>query len=143
MAYETTRLAKLKLTPSGLFDRLQLTIYLVESRGRFQLRALERHLVDNRQKRWRVNVAADIAEQQLAALRTATIPALPVSPVVCDGEFIELTVYGQQSTLTLGWWTISPDGAETLGAFADWMHRLAVPEINHDALSFAIHDGES
>lgn len=60
-------------------------------------------------------------QDRLTALKQATVPALPISPQVCDGEYVELTVEGECSTLTLGWWTLPPQGAERLAEFADWL----------------------
>lgn len=71
-------------------------------------------------------VAAE-AQEQFARLKRLTIPAYPVSPLVSDGEHLEVTVEGQSSSLTLSWWTIAPDGAEGMAAFANWL-RIAGQE---------------
>jgi hypothetical protein len=72
-------------------------------------------------------VLAAEAQEQLVRLRRLTVPAYPVSPLVTDGEHLELTVEGQSSSLTLNWWTIAPDGAEGLAEFANWL-RIAGQE---------------
>ena len=56
----------------------------------------------------------------LDSLRGATVTAMPISRLVCDGEYLELRIEGEQSNMTLGWWTIEPEGAELLAAFAVW-----------------------
>ena len=60
----------------------------------------------------------------METLRNATLPAFPISPLVCDGEYVELRVCGTYANLTLGWWTIAPDGAEAYADFAAWLRDV-------------------
>lgn len=80
-----------------------------------------------RPARRRVEVDALEAEQRLAQLRKCRVPAWPESPQVCDGAYVELTVHGVGSTLTLGWWTLAPEGAEGFARFAQWLEDFSSP----------------
>ena len=81
---------------------------------------------NRKRKRWRVALNSTDVQQQIIKLKQASVPAFPVSPDVCDGEYIELTIQGEMSTLTLGWWTLPPEGAEEVAAFANWLREQAV-----------------
>lgn len=35
-------------------------------------------------------------------------------------------IEGEYSALTLGWWTIAPEGAEGVSEFADWLRETAL-----------------
>jgi hypothetical protein len=76
-------------------------------------------------RRWSVEVSAEEVERQFATLKQARVPAFPVSPMVCDGAYYELTIPGECSQLRLSWWTIAPEGAWELADFADWMEKRA------------------
>ncbi|ACD94569.1 hypothetical protein [Trichlorobacter lovleyi] len=120
-------LARLRITPSCGFMPLSVHLLKLVQRGdAYHIQVTEQQ--GPSRKRWRVTVPADEVTQQLDLLRRATLPAFPVSPLVCDGEYVELTIHGEFSDLTLGWWTIAPDGAESLSDFADWMRKLALPD---------------
>ena len=77
-------------------------------------------------------ISAVAVQEQWDALKTCTVPAFPVSPMVSDGEYVELTIEGEQSTLTLGWWTIAPEGAEPVAAFADWLREEGLGHDEND-----------
>jgi len=68
-------------------------------------------------------IAPAEVKKQLDAVRASRIPAYPVSPDVCDGEYVELILEGEMATLTLGWWTIAPEGAEPLEKFSTWLRK--------------------
>ncbi len=78
-------------------------------------------------KHWHTDVPAAEVEHQLELLRSATVPAYPVSDQVCDGEYIELLIHGECASSIFAWYTAVPHGAEALGAFADWMRKLGWP----------------
>lgn len=63
--------------------------------------------------------------KKLHDLRKINVPAFPVSPLVMDGEYVELTIFGEHSTLSLGWWTIAPEGAEGICEFSEWLRSHA------------------
>jgi hypothetical protein len=85
-----------------------------------------------KRRRWRRQVDADVIQQQLSRLREANLPAFPVSPMVCDGAYVQLTISGEHADLRLGWWTIAPKGAEVLADFADWLWKLGMPDSDED-----------
>ena len=128
------RIARLRVRPSfGLLSEAPgYTLTLLRVAVGYRLEAIS--LGKPRQRR-KVDVDAVDAERWLAALKKATVPAFPCSPMVCDGEYLELTVEGECSTLTLSWWTIAPTGAEVVEEFANWMRSLR----NFEELYF---DGE-
>lgn len=75
---------------------------------------------------------AQEVEHQFDLLRHATVCAYPISPLVCDGEYVEVTVHGEYADLTMGWWTAAPDGAEALFDFSEWMCRLIEPDYDDE-----------
>jgi hypothetical protein len=75
-----------------------------------------------------LKVDREAANREVLKLKQAKIPAFPKSPLVCDGEYVELCIHGEYSDLTLGWWTVAPDGAESLADFADWMRTIGLPD---------------
>jgi hypothetical protein len=77
-------------------------------------------------RHWEVILDAEEAITRLEKLHDATVPAFPVSLLVCDGEYVEITIRGEQAELTLGWWTAPPQGAEVLSEFADWLRGIAL-----------------
>lgn len=117
------RIARLRVRPSfGLLAEAPgYTLTLLRVPAGYRLEAIS--LGKPRQRR-KVDVDAVDAERWLAALKKATVPAFPCSPMVCDGRYLELTVEGESSTLTLSWWTVAPAGAEVVEAFAMWMDGL-------------------
>jgi len=66
--------------------------------------------------------------RQFDLLRLATVCAYPISPLVCDGEYVEVTVHGEYADLTMGWWTDPPHGADALFDFSEWMRQLIDPD---------------
>ena len=119
--------ARLRVTPAGGFTPSSQAYTLQRLQDTFRILVVKRDGVSKRQTRRYVPVAAAEALKQLAQLQRLTVPAFPVSPLVTDGEHLELTVEGQSSSLTLSWWTIAPDGAEGLAEFANWL-RIAGQE---------------
>lgn len=126
---EREPIARLRITPSMGCGPRELTISLVQLKGSFRLDVQNSIEYSNRKKRWRVALASTDVQQQITKLKQVSVPAFPVSPSVEDGEYIELTIHGEMSTLTLGWWTLPPEGAEEVAAFADWLREQAV-EVN-------------
>lgn len=116
--------ARLRVTPAGGVTPISQTYTLQLQHDTFRILFVERDGVSKRHTRRYVTLAAAEAQEQLARLQRLTIPAYPVSPVVSDGEHLEVTVEGHSSSLTLSWWTIAPDGAEGLAEFAHWL-RIA------------------
>ena len=124
-------IARLKVTPAVGAPPVTNEIFrLYEKSGLFFLEHTEVQGLQRTRKTIQREPQAVAA--WFGVLRSATVPAMPVSPLVCDSEYIELLIEGEHSTLTLGWWTIAPEGAEALGEFADWM-RGAWPEDEMDA----------
>lgn len=121
-------LARLRIRPAswGAVAPIQVhTVRLVGEGEEFRIETTEQ--TDHKRKRWWVTVSPGEATRQLDLLRKATVPAFPVSPLVCDGEYVELTIHGKYSDLTLGWWTMAPWGADALANFADWLRKLGLP----------------
>lgn len=119
-------LARLRIAPCGLYEPASHTITLVKSADGHCLDVVERNEVTKEDRLWRVDASEEAVAKHLSALRQATVPAFPISPMVCDGEYAELTVNGKFSTLTLGWWTIAPWGAEAFADFALWIRETAL-----------------
>jgi hypothetical protein len=119
-------LARLRITPCGLFDQVTRTIVLKQIGSDYFLEVFERERQTKKQSRRCVAVSEVVVRQQLAALKLTTVPAVPVSPMVFDGAYIELTIEGEHSTLTIGWWTTPPDGAEGVAEFADWLSNVGL-----------------
>ncbi len=120
-------LARLRISPSWGTNPLPvITLKLVRQGEEWRIEATEQ--TGRSRKSWRVGVASAEVDRWLGRLRGATVPAFPVSPMVCDGEYVELTVHGEFSDLTLGWWTAPPEGADALADFALWLQELALPE---------------
>lgn len=110
-------LAKLFIKPcGGSFPSENLTLRLVKTGNAFRV---EGTIQAGRKKSCKVvNVSTDEVLDQLEKITKATLPAFPISPMVMDGEYIELTIYGIQSDLTLNWWTVGPKDADVLIDFA-------------------------
>ncbi len=119
-------IARLRITPCGLFEPVTHTISLQQLNADYRLEVVERNGLTKKQSRWLIEVGTTEVQEQLASLQKATVPAFPVSPLVCDGEYVELMVEGAFSTLTLGWWTIAPQGAEQFSEFADWLREAGL-----------------
>ena len=120
-------IARLRVTLAGGVTPISQTYTLKRQQDTFRILVVERDGISKRQTRRYVPVVALEAQEQLARLQRLTVPAFPVSPLVSDGEHLELTVEGQSSSMTLAWWTIAPDGAEGMAAFANWL-RIAGQE---------------
>lgn len=116
-------LARLRIEPCGVFGSVTRTISLQQMGTDYSLEVVEREKLTKTRSCWRVPISEGDVKAQLDALKQATIPAIPISPMVCDGEYLELTVEGEFSKLTLGWWTIAPKGAACLSNFADWLRE--------------------
>ena len=119
-------LARLQITPCGLFEPIIQTITLEQVDAAYCVAVIEQNHLTRKQSRRRVDVSEALAQERLAALKQLTVPAFPVSPMVCDGEYVELQVEGEYSTLTIGWWTIAPEGAEGVAEFADWLREVGL-----------------
>jgi len=123
---DSKTLIRLRIVPCGLFEPVSHTMTLVRLADSYRLNVVERNGISKKQRRWRVDLVASEVDSRLAALRQTTVPAFPVSPMVCDGEYIEMTVEGDYSTLALGWWTIAPEGAEVFAEFSDWIREAGL-----------------
>ena len=119
-------IARLRITPCGLFEPVTHTISLHQINADYRLEVFERNGLTRKQSRRRIEFGTTEVQEQLSSLQKATVPAFPVSPMVCDGEYVELMVEGEFSTLTLGWWTIAPQGAEKFSNFADWLRETGL-----------------
>lgn len=126
-ANDRRELACLRITPSGYFQPAAThKLTLVQQGDNCWIETTEQ--LGRKRKQSRTSVAPEAVAQQLERLRNATIPAFPISPLVCDGEYEELTIHGEYSTLTLGWWTMPPFGADALADFAGWLRGLGLPD---------------
>jgi hypothetical protein len=119
-------LARLRITPCGLFEPITHTMTLEQIDSAYRIAVVERNGLTRKQTRRRVAVSATLVQARLVALKQGTVPAFPVSPLVCDGEYVELKIEGEYSSLTLGWWTIAPEGAEGVSEFADWLRETVL-----------------
>jgi len=132
-ADETEELVTLKITPSGGPDPLPIRwtrLRLLRQARHYRIDVVEQYRRGRRT--WRIAVPADEVEPRLAALRGATVPAYPESPLVTDGTHYALTVRGAHADLTLAWWTIGPHGADATWMLADWMERTVFPDDDDD-----------
>jgi len=118
-------IAQLRITPSGLFECNIPTIMLEQVDGAYEIAVIEQDGITSEETQRSISVATELVDQQLAVLKTLTVPAFPVSPVVCDGQHVELLINGECSSLTLGWWTQAPEGGEGVSEFADWLYEVA------------------
>ena len=64
-------------------------------------------------------------DSQIAKLRDARIPAYPLTPKICFGSYIEVTIHGEHVELSTEWWTAAPAGYDALDNFEDWQWRVA------------------
>jgi len=95
------------------------TIRLIQSGGIYRIATTQQ--TGRERRTWRIDLPANEATEQLELLRKASLPAFPVSPHVCDGDWIELTIHGELCDLTLNWCGNAPEGADALAGFADWL----------------------
>jgi hypothetical protein len=113
-------LAKLRISPCyGAYPLKKSTFRLVQIGSTFQIEGTMQ--VSQARSHWVVKLSTDEVIDQLEKINKATLPAFPVSPMVCDGEDIELTIYGICSVMTLSWLTAGPKDADVLIDFADWL----------------------
>ncbi|HSD37966.1 MAG TPA: hypothetical protein VLC92_10705 [Rhodocyclaceae bacterium] len=121
-------LARLRITPSMSWGgAVTSTVSLEQTGSDFYVVSVEETQLTEEQRLRRVAVSEAEVKERLAVLKRSTVPAFPVSPTVCDGSYVELTVEGESSTLALGWWTDAPEGAECLSEFADWLIETGLP----------------
>ncbi len=116
--------ARLRLSANNPFDDLSETYTLERVNETYRLTVYSRRRMMETQSQRSLILDTEQVQAQLDALKVATVPAFPVSELVMDGRYVELTVRGDSSTLTLGWWSIAPKGAEALDAFADWLCEM-------------------
>ena len=83
---------------------------------------------DGKQTETFCDVSEPEVNRQFDLLRNATVCAYPVSPLVCDDEYVEVTIHGEDADLTMGWWTAPPVGADVLFDFSEWMRQLGDPD---------------
>lgn len=120
------RIARLRITPSGYFEPIVHTIILEQTESGYRVVVTGWNGLTQKRSRHRVDVDTLEVEQQLAELVQMTVPAFPVSPMVCDGEYVELQIEGGYSHLRIGWWSIAPKGAESVADFAYWLRDLGL-----------------
>lgn len=114
------QLALLRISPSWGCAPLPVCTVILVQLGQ-QCRVETNVQRGRTRKCWQIAVSPGEVAEQFQLLKKATVPAFPISPQVCDGEYVELTIKGELSELTLGWWTIAPEGAEVLSDFAAWL----------------------
>ena len=113
-------LARLRISGFGT-----QTITLEQVDAAYCLTVLEESHLTHKQSLHRAEVSAALVQERLAALKQLTVPAFPVGYMVCDGEWVELEVVGECSSLTIGWLSDPPKGAEGVAEFADWLREVA------------------
>jgi len=117
-------LARVRIRPSwGTFPLTNRSIALVQHVETYQIKTIKQP--GKNRTVWQKEIPSIEVIKRLDKLRSAKIPAFPISPSVCDGSYIELTIYGELSTVMLGWWTIAPDGADEVADFADWLCNIS------------------
>lgn len=89
----------------------------------YSIAYVQRQRGSGHQIRKRVPVDRGVIQARLVTLKNSTVPAFPAAETVCDGTYFELTVEGVSSTLTLGWWSDAPKGAEVYADFAEWLEK--------------------
>jgi hypothetical protein len=117
-------IARLKATPNMSVGPQSETVTLEQVGSTYQLVVTERGWHIEKPVRRRIPLSEAEVSARMRDLRGATIPALPFSELVCDGEQLELTINGDGSSVTLCWTSIPPCGAEAVAAFADWLRGL-------------------
>lgn len=123
---QPTKIARLQITPSGLFEPIVHTITLEQSEGIYCVLINEWNGLTKEGFQHRFYLHTVEVEERLADLKQVTVPAFPVSPLVCDGEYLELQIYGEHSHLTIGWWSIAPKGADGAADFAYWLRDVGL-----------------
>ena len=114
--------AKLCIMPSfGPFMQKD-TIKLIETDNIYKAELI--NLSGDKRSRSLLTVPTEKVQTMLDSLKNATIPAFPISPHVCDGELVELTIFGTNADVTLSWWSVGPEGAEEFVSFADWLRTI-------------------
>ena len=121
------KLARLSITPCMVNSEIKKRIVNLVQQGD-QCFVEEIIHQDNSRRRRKIFIPLSEVTQRMDALSRTKIPAFPVSPEVMDGDYVELTIYGVFSTLTLGWWTISPEGADGIREFTEWLRCMAFPD---------------
>ena len=127
-------LARLRIEPCGITVTSRFTITLVFVKNSYWLEVVEHDPFEKKRKRQRLPVNKSEVDSQFEFLKRSTLPAFPISPLVCDGTYYELMVEGFCSTLTLGWWTAVPEGAEAFSNFADWLEDSAQLNCEEDSV---------
>ncbi len=120
-------LAHLRVTSSGGCFPLPVHSVALVQRGQ-QYRVETTRQLGRTRKTWRIDISPNEVAEKLQGLKMATLPAFPISPLVLDGEYVELTIHGEYSDLRLGWWTQPPFGADVLADFANWLRKLGLPD---------------
>lgn len=115
--------ARLRVTPSMGVENTEETITLEQVDADYRV-VVKRKDGSLKQQRHVVAVSPVLVSKRLAALKKLTVPAFPTSPMVCDGAHVEMHLNGENSTVTISWWTIPPKGAEGLAEFADWLYEV-------------------
>lgn len=116
--------AKIRITPAGPFCQTVDTFKLRKVGVEWVVSRVSRDRLSGAIDRKSLKLGADNVADQLAQLQSATIPVVLKSEMPCDGELVEVTIYGDTATLSATWWTIVPDGAVALGRFVDWLRRV-------------------
>lgn len=116
--------AKLRITPAGPFCQVVETFTLrLAVKDGWIVRYMSRDRATHSVIRTTSQLDVRDVTSQIAKLKSAKVPVVLVGEMPLDGELIELTVYGENGTLSVAWWTIVPHGAEAIGDFVDWLRR--------------------
>lgn len=119
-----TELASLRITPCAMDNLLpieQINLLQIDTQYVVERTRLTKTSSEHPQQPLTTPLQSAEVQVRLERLRHVMVPAFPVSPPVMDGEYIELTIFGQNAQLTLGWWTMAPADAWELADFAEWL----------------------
>ena len=119
-------IARLTIIPSWGPFPTKYRLRLLQTGDEFLIEATTQLARNQSRKSFKVDKEA--AHREVLKLKQAKIPAFPNGEMVCDGEYVELCIHGEYADLTLGWWTVAPNGAESLADFADWMRTIGLPD---------------
>jgi hypothetical protein len=124
-------LIKVTTSPSGYGPPVP-SYSLVVKRHRDEFFIETTKICGDEERSWRTPLNADEVDWYLSRLQGMSVPICSESPTVPDGEYVEITVFGLNTKLTQGWWSVPPAGSEYLGELADWVLRSGTTDDDND-----------
>ncbi|WP_295434184.1 hypothetical protein [uncultured Thiodictyon sp.] len=131
-------LIKVTTSPSGYGPPVP-SYSLVVKRHRDDFFIETTEVCEDKERAWRTPLDPRETDSYLSRLHGMSVPICAESPTVPDGEYIEITVFGLNARLTLGWWSVPPVGAEYLAELVDWVLRSGTPDDDTDVLGSTVH----